>query len=247
LEQDRFHLEFQPIRNTRTGKVTAVEALLRWTDSRARDVGPAEFLPIAEDTGLMVPIGQWILRAACVQGRAWQDQGFRPIRIAVNVSGRQLRQHNLVSTVGEILRESGLTPGCLEIEITENALIHGDNYARRALDDLKEMGIGLALDDFGTGYSALSYLREFPFDRVKLDKSFIEGIATDSETTVIASAIVSMARKLKLSSLAEGVETEDQAAFLSGVGCDEIQGFLISPSLPADEIAKFLDREKTGE
>jgi diguanylate cyclase (GGDEF)-like protein len=247
LEQDRFHLEFQPIRNTRTGKVTAVEALLRWTDSRARDVGPAEFLPIAEDTGLMVPIGQWILRAACVQGRAWQDQGFRPIRIAVNVSGRQLRQHNLVSTVGEILRDSGLTPGCLEIEITENALIHGDNYARRALDDLKEMGIGLALDDFGTGYSALSYLREFPFDRVKLDKSFIEGIATDSETTVIASAIVSMARKLKLSSLAEGVETEDQAAFLSGVGCDEIQGFLISPPLPADEIPKCLNREKTGE
>jgi diguanylate cyclase (GGDEF)-like protein len=247
LEQDRFHLDFQPIRNIRTGKVTAVEALLRWTDPTARDVGPAEFIPIAEDTGLMVPIGQWILRAACAQGRAWQDQGFRPIRLSINVSGRQLRQHDLVATVGEILRESGLTPGCLEIEITETALIHGDNYARRALADLKDMGIGLALDDFGTGYSALSYLREFPFDRVKLDKSFIEGIATDSDTTVIASAIVSMAKKLKLGSLAEGVETEDQAAFLSGVGCDEIQGFLISPPLPADRVAKFLDREKSGE
>jgi diguanylate cyclase (GGDEF)-like protein len=244
LAQDRFYLEFQPIRNTRTGRVTAVEALLRWTDPTAREVHPKEFLPIAEDTGLMVPIGQWILRAVCVQGRAWQDQGIAPIRIAVNVSGRQLRQHDLVASVDEILRESGLAPERLEIEITENVLIHGDNYVRRALTDLKEMGIGLALDDFGTGYSALSYLREFPFDRVKLDKSFLEDIAADSETTVIASAIVSLARKLKLGSLAEGVETEDQAAFLSAVGCDEIQGFLISPPLPADEITRLLDREK---
>jgi diguanylate cyclase (GGDEF)-like protein len=244
LERDRFHLEFQPIRSLQTGRVTAVEALLRWTDPRAQGVDPTEFLPIAEDTGLMVPIGQWILRAACTQGREWQDQGHRPIRIAVNVSGRQLRQHNLVSTIGEILRDSGLGPECLEVEITENTLIHGDSYAKRALADLKAMGIRLALDDFGTGYSALSCLREFPFDRVKLDKSFIDGVATDRETAVIAATIVSMARELKMASLAEGIETEEQAAFLSRVGCNEIQGFLISRPLPAIDVARFLDREK---
>ena len=136
LEQDRFRLVFQPIRSVRTGRVTGLEALLRWTDPRAQGVHPDEFLPIAEDTGLMVPIGQWILRVACAQARAWQDQGFRPIRMAVNVSGRQLRQHNLVSTIGEILRESDLSPEYLEIEITENTLIHGDSYARSALADL---------------------------------------------------------------------------------------------------------------
>jgi diguanylate cyclase (GGDEF)-like protein len=247
LERDQLSVEYQPIRAGSTGKVTAVEALLRWVDPEMGDVPPNEFIPIAEDSGLIVPIGEWVMREACRQARKWQDQGFRPIRISVNVSGRQLRQHTLVETVRDILDESRLSPACLEIEITEGTLVQSDGFTHRALDDLSRMGVGLVVDDFGTGYSALNYLRRFRFDRLKLDQSFVEGVGTEPDASAIAAAILAMAKGLKLQSLAEGVETEEQAAFLCAQGCDEMQGFLFGDPVSANELEKFLELEKPDE
>jgi len=247
LERKQLSVEYQPIRAGRTGQVTAAEALLRWADPEIGDVPPKEFIPIAEDSGLIVPMGEWVLREACRQARTWQDQGFRPIRLSVNVSGRQLRQHTLVETVRDILDESRLSPACLELEITESTLVQSDSYTHQALDDLSRMGVGLVVDDFGTGYSALNYLRRFRFDRLKLDCSFVDGAGTQPDASAIATAILGMAKGLKLQSLAEGVETEEQAAFLREQGCDEIQGFLVGRPLPANEFEKFLEREKPDE
>jgi EAL domain-containing protein (putative c-di-GMP-specific phosphodiesterase class I) len=247
LDEQRLSIEYQPVRAGRTGQVTAAEALLRWTDPEMGDVPPREFIPIAEDCGLIVPIGEWVLQTACRQVRRWQEQGFRPIRISVNVSGRQLRQHTLVETVREILDESRLSPSWLELEITEGTLVQSDHYTHRALDDLSRMGVGLVVDDFGTGYSALNYLRRFHFDRLKLDQSFVEGVGTEPDAAAIATAILAMAKSLNLQSLAEGVETEVQAAFLCGHGCDELQGLLVGSPLPADEFERYLEPEKPDE
>jgi diguanylate cyclase (GGDEF)-like protein len=244
LEQDHFSVAYQPIRSSRTGRVTAVEVLLRWIDPKAESVPPDEFIPVAEDTGLIIPIGEWVLRTACAQARAWQDEGYEPIRVSVNVSPRQLRQHTLVATVGEILRESGLSPESLELEITESALVPNDSYTLTALTELSNMGIGLSVDDFGTGYSALAYLRKFRFDRVKIDRTFVEDVAASADASALASSILSMARSLRLASVVEGVETEEQAALVIEQGCDELQGFLISRPVSADEFIRFLDRDK---
>jgi EAL domain-containing protein (putative c-di-GMP-specific phosphodiesterase class I) len=244
LEQDHFSLAYQPIRSSRTGRVTAAEVLLRWIDPKADNVPPDEFIPVAEDTGLIIPIGEWVLRTACAQARAWQDAGYEPIRLSVNVSPRQLRQHTLVAALGEILRESGLSPGSLELEITESALVPNDSYTLKALTELSSMGIGLSVDDFGTGYSALAYLRKFRFDRVKIDRTFVEDVAASADASALASSILSMVRSLRLASVFEGVETEEQAALVIEQGCDELQGFLISPPVSADEFTRFLDRDK---
>jgi len=244
LEQDHFSVAYQPIRSSRTGRVTAVEVLLRWIDPKAESVPPDEFIPVAEDTGLIIPIGEWVLRTACAQARAWQDAGYEPIRVSVNVSPRQLRQHTLVATVGEILRESGLNPESLELEITESALVPNDSYTLTALTELSNMGVGLSVDDFGTGYSALAYLRKFRFDRVKIDRTFVEDVAASADASALASSILSMARSLRLASVVEGVETEEQAALVIEQGCDELQGFLISRPVSADEFIRFLDRDK---
>jgi diguanylate cyclase (GGDEF)-like protein len=247
LAEERFSLVYQPVRDLRTGRITAAEALLRWTDPEGRSVSPGDFVPIAESSGLIVPMGEWVLRTACAQGRAWQDQGLQPIRIAVNLSPRQLRERTLVATTTQILEESGLVPSWLELEITEGALVESDSQALATLDVLSQLGTGLSLDDFGTGYSALSYLRRFPFDRVKVDRSFVVEVATNSDAAALASAIVSMSKSLGLHSLAEGIETEEQAAFFSERGCDEVQGFLIGRPMPAEEFGKLLSREKTGD
>jgi len=247
LEREQLCVEYQPIRAGLTGRVTAAEVLLRWTDPKMGDVQPKEFIPIAEDSGLIVPIGEWVLREACRQARRWQDQGFRPIRISVNVSGRQLRQHTLVETVREILDESRLSPAHLELEITESTLVQSDGFTHQALDDLSLMGVGLVVDDFGTGYSALNYLRRFRFDRLKLDCSFVEGVGTQPDASAIATAILAMTKSLNLQSLAEGVETDEQAAFLLASGCDEMQGFLVSAPVSANEFEQFLEQEKLDE
>lgn len=244
LNQGRFSVAYQPIRNAQTGRVTAAEALLRWTDPEVECVGPDEFIPIAEDTGLIVPIGEWVLRTACSQNRAWQDQGYEPIRICVNVSPRQLRQHTLVTTIREILREVGLSPESLELEITERSILHNDSYTLTALTELGQMGIGLSADDFGTGHCALNYLRKFQFNRVKVDRSFVEDIAYENDASSLVTAIILLARSLNLASVVEGVETEEQAALLTAAGCDEIQGFLFSAPVSAEEFTKFLDRAK---
>jgi EAL domain-containing protein (putative c-di-GMP-specific phosphodiesterase class I) len=247
LERDQLGLAYQPVRSSATGRVTAAEALIRWTDPELGDVRPREFIPIAEDSGLIVPIGEWVLREACRQARAWQEQGFQPIRISVNISPRQLRQHTLVATVRDILRESQLSPAYLELEITEGTLVQSDGFTQQALEALSQMGIGLVVDDFGTGYSALSYLRRFHFDRLKIDRSFLDGVGTQPDATALATAILAMAKSLELASLAEGVETEEQAAFLCAQGCDELQGFLTGAPCAASDFVRFLEREKADE
>lgn len=246
LERGDLSAEYQPIRDTRTGRVTACEALVRWNDAEARAVPPSEFLPIAEDTGLIVPIGEWILGTACRQARAWDVQGLGPVRVSVNVSARELRQHTLVTQVREALGEANLSPGSLELEISESTLVTSDAFTRDVLRGLRDLGVGLAVDGFGTGYAALSGLRKLRFDRVKIDPSFVSEIARDPDASALACAIVAMARSLKLGSVAVGVESEEQAAVLTRFGCEEIQGLLVGGSLGAEALSRLLERDKRG-
>jgi diguanylate cyclase (GGDEF)-like protein len=244
LERGEFSLHYQPLRDAVSGKVSGAEALLRWNDPESGPVGPDEFIPIAEDTGLIIDIGEWVLRTACEQARAWHDEGFQDIRMAVNVSSHQFRQTGWSETVAEILREAGLSPAQLELEMTETAIMQNDDATMAALSELSDMGVGLALDDFGTGYSSLSYLRRFPIDRVKIDRSFVGDITSDPEDAAITAAILAMAQSLQLLVVAEGVETVEQADFLRERGCDELQGYLFSRPVPAADFVRFLERRK---
>jgi diguanylate cyclase (GGDEF)-like protein len=244
LDRHELSLNYQPLRNAASGSLAGAEALLRWTDPETGPVGPDEFIPIAEDAGLIVEIGEWVLRTACAQARVWQNDGFRAIRIAVNVSAHQLRQPGWPETVARILRETGLSPAHLELEMTETAILQHDDATTTALRELDDMGVGLALDDFGTGYSSLSYLRRFPFDRVKIDRSFVGDITANPEDAVLTAAILAMAQSLDLQVVAEGVETLQQAEFLRERDCDELQGYLLSRPVPPQEFARFLEQEK---
>ncbi len=189
-------------------------------------------------------LGEWVLRTACAQARAWQDDGFRPIRMAVNVSGHQVRKPNFVEMVRETLHDTGLSAAQLDLEITESTIMQEDKLIDAAFEELDNMGIGLTLDDFGTGYSSLTYLRRFPITRVKIDRSFVEGIPENAENLAVSGAIISMAHHLLMSVVGEGVETEGQAQSLRELGCEELQGYLFSPPVPAPEFLQFLDREK---
>jgi len=242
LEQYPFALHYQPIRDTQTARVVAVEVLLRWDDPELGPVGPAEFIPVAEAAGLIAPLGEWVLRSACAQVKAWQDAGFRSLRMCVNVSGLQIRHPAWVARVGAILEDTGLSPASIELELTESTVLHDDDILE-VLKELSEMGISLALDDFGTGYSSLSYLQEFPIDRVKIDRSFVASLSTDVGRS-LAGAIISMAHDLGIGVVAEGVETREQAEFLRDKSCDELQGFLFSPAVPVQEFERFLEKEK---
>ena len=244
LERQEFSLHYQPLRDAGCGRLTGAEALLRWEDPELGPVSPVEFIPVAEETGLIVPLGEWVLRTACAQSQEWQAAGFRPLRLAVNLSGRQIRQPTLVDMVARVLQETGLSPAHLELEITESTIMQDDDVTIAAFRELNEMGVGLALDDFGTGYSSLSYLRRFPIGRVKIDRSFVSGIPTNQDDAALAAAIIAMAHGLRLSVVAEGVETREQAEFLRESGCDELQGYLFSPAVPSEQFARFLEREK---
>jgi diguanylate cyclase (GGDEF)-like protein len=244
LKGDDFSLSYQPVRNTASGEVVGAEALLRWVDPESGPVSPSEFVPIAEDTGLIVAIGEWVLRTACAQARAWQDSGLEPIRMAVNVSGHQLRQPTFLEAVAESLRHSGLGAGCLEIEITESTIMQNDGVTVDACRRLDEMGVGLVLDDFGTGYSSLSTLRRFPIGRLKIDRSFVSDLPACRDDAALTSGIIAMAHSLGLQVVAEGVETLEQADFLRDLGCDDLQGYLFSPAVPAAEFERFLHRRK---
>lgn len=244
LENQEFTLHYQPVRDTIEGTLIGAEALIRWMDPEEGLIYPDEFIPIAEKTGLIVPLGDWVLRTACAQARAWQKAGYRPIRIGVNVSGQQFRRGNLVEATAGILRETGLSPAHLELELTEPTLLKSDEAAMIALKQLHEMGVGLALDDFGIGQSSLSSLRRFPFDHVKIDQSLVGKITTDPDRASLATAIVAMAHKLGLKVVGEGVETLAQARFLREHGCDEFQGYLSSPAVPAEKFSTFLEKEK---
>jgi diguanylate cyclase (GGDEF)-like protein len=246
IRDGEFGLHFQPIRETAGGGVRAAEVLLRWQDPEVGDVPPGDFVPVAEDTGLILPIGSWVLRAACEQARCWQDEGFEPIRIAVNVSGYQIRQSDFVEEVAAALRESRLAPEHLELEITESTIMQEDEETDRAFRELHELGVGLVLDDFGTGYSSLSYLRRFHISRVKIDRSFVARIPDDPEDMAVTAAIVAMSHQLLLSVVGEGVETEEQARSLTELGVEELQGYLFGPPVESDAFERFLTREKTN-
>jgi EAL domain-containing protein (putative c-di-GMP-specific phosphodiesterase class I) len=240
LERDELTLCYQPQIHLATGRIVGVEALLRWDHPKMGTVPPQIFIPLAEETGLIVGIGEWVLRQACLQHQKWRIQGNPILRIAVNLSSRQFKQENLTEQIIQTLEETVMDPNLLELELTESMLMQDADNATKTLHKLKEMGIQLAIDDFGTGYSSLSYLRRFPIDKLKIDKSFMIDIPINQDDMAIIRAIVALARTLNLTVIAEGVETKQQLAFLKSLRCDEIQGFLFGYPLPAEEISQLL-------
>jgi diguanylate cyclase (GGDEF)-like protein/PAS domain S-box-containing protein len=240
LEREEFVLDFQPIVDLRTRRVTGMEALVRWRHPDLGLVPPVKFIPLAEETGLIVPIGQWVLEQACRQACALQRQGSPALHVAVNLSARQFRQKDLVRSVTEVLARTGLDPRNLELEVTESSVMENAGDAIRTLHELKAMGIHLSIDDFGTGYSSLSYLKRFPIDALKVDQSFVRDIITDQDDAAIASAIIAMGHSLRLTLIAEGVETEEQLAFLRERDCHKAQGYLFGRPMPAEQLAALL-------
>ena len=239
LERGEFTMHYQPLVELATGRLDGAEALLRWPQPDQRQISPAEFIPIAEETGLIVPLGEWVLLEACAQAQAWQTQ-HPGLRIAVNLSARQFRQKDLIGMIERVLRETGLAPALLELELTEGMLMQNVEEAALTLVRLDEMGVRLAIDDFGTGYSSLSYLKSFPIHTLKIDRSFVHDISTDPDDAAIVTAIVAMAQSLNLKVTAEGVETEAQALFLRFLACDLAQGFYFGRPMPAAEFAARL-------
>ena len=240
LERNELLLYYQPKRDLGRGGISGVEALLRWNHPDLGLLQPSRFIPLAEETGLIVPIGKWVLNAACAQNMAWQHQGLPAIRMAVNLSPRQFADPNLLADIRAALEKSGMPPQLLELEITESMVMQNVERAVRVLEAIKSIGITLAIDDFGTGYSSMSLVKKFPIDALKIDRSFVREIMNDSEDKAIADAIITLGRALNLTVVAEGVETAEQEAFLRAHNCDEIQGYLISRPVPADEFATFL-------
>jgi diguanylate cyclase (GGDEF)-like protein/PAS domain S-box-containing protein len=240
LEQKEFLLHYQPVVNLGTGEITGVEALIRWQQPDRELIPPSLFVPVAEECDLIVPIGRWVLHEACKQARAWQDAGLRYLRVAVNVSAVEFREPGFVDGVRAILSETGLEARYLELELTEGVLMENAKSSAAVLDELKTMGIHLAVDDFGTGYSSLSYLRQFPIDVLKIDQSFIRQITSDFDDSTIIAAIISMGKSLKHVVVAEGIETDQQRAYLQSHHCEEGQGYLFSRPVVASQLADLL-------
>jgi diguanylate cyclase (GGDEF)-like protein len=240
LEQDELRIFYQPKVRAHNGRGTGAEVLVRWAHPERGLVSPVEFIPIAEETGLIVPLGEWVLRAACAQSKAWLNAGLRVPRVTVNVSGKQFHAPQMTETVVSALKASGLAPQYLGIELTESAVMGNAERHIRTLHELKALGVTLSIDDFGTGYSSLSYLKRFPLDELKIDRSFVSGVDTDPDNAAIVIAIIAMAHCLGLSVVAEGVETQAQLAFLKSKSCDECQGFLFAKPMPAEAFGKLL-------
>jgi len=242
LERNEFSLHYQPQFDIRAGGISGIEALLRWTNAEFGAIPPDEFIPIAEETGLILPIGDWVLRRACQQAKAWHDEGLSVGRIAVNVSGRQFALPDFPSQVAAILRDTGVDPTMVELEITESVVMADEEWAEKAIDQLKKLGVTLAIDDFGTGYSSFGRLRRFAVDRLKIDRSFVTSISDGSDDQAIAAAIIAMSRSLRIQVTAEGVENLPQLLFLQEHECDDAQGFLLSKPVPAAEARALLHR-----
>jgi diguanylate cyclase (GGDEF)-like protein/PAS domain S-box-containing protein len=240
LERNEFFLHYQPKQNLATGQITGVEALLRWNHPELGNLSPSQFIPLAEDTGLIVPIGKWVLETACAQNMAWQREGLLPIGVAVNLSARQFADENLLKDIASTLQETGLAPELLELEITESMVMQNAEQAIKLLAAIKQMGVRLAIDDFGTGYSSMAYLKRFPIDTLKIDRSFIREIPKNAEDNTIADAIISMGKALGLTVVAEGIETLEQETFLRNHGCDETQGYFFSKPVAPDEFSELL-------
>jgi diguanylate cyclase (GGDEF)-like protein/PAS domain S-box-containing protein len=242
LYREQLMLYYQPILDVSREKLTGLEAVVRWKHHKKGTISPGNFIPIAEETGLIVPIGEWIIRTACTQNKAWQIAGLSPIRVAVNLSSRQFEQPDLVDIVSRALYDSKLEPQYLELEITESTLMKYADRAIANLEKLKGMGIKISIDDFGTGYSSLNYLSRIPLDSLKIDRSFVKQVRMNPNDEAIITAIIGLAHNLRLKVVAEGVETESQLAFLREHRCDEVQGYLWSPPLPTEDIISILTK-----
>jgi EAL domain-containing protein (putative c-di-GMP-specific phosphodiesterase class I) len=240
LERDELVLYYQPKVDAATRMVKGMEALIRWKHPDKGLIPPLQFIPLAETSGLIIPIGEFVIRTACGQIKTWQEAGYKQMNIALNVSSRQFDQQDLMEIVKEAIKDAMIPPQCLELEITESIIMRNPEKAIRTLTELKAMGIQIAIDDFGTGYSSLSYLKRLPLDFLKIDQSFVRNLASDPNDQAIVRATIAMAHSLNLKTIAEGVETEEQLSFLQEHGCDEIQGYLFSRPLPAEEIPGIL-------
>ena len=240
LDRQEFALYYQPKVNLDTGLITGAEALLRWLHPQFGLVLPDRFMPIAEKCGLIVPIGIWVLREACIQAKRWESEGLAPISVAVNISAMEFKNQGFVDWVREILRETGLNPCLLQLELTETVLMHDVETSITVLTEIRNLGVQLAMDDFGTGYSSLSYLNRFPIDVLKIDQSFVQGIGSKHDDGIIVSAVISMGSSLKQRVVAEGVELQAQLAFLKALHCDEGQGYMFSRPLGAHEFGELL-------
>lgn len=244
LENNQLLLHYQPIIDFQTGDIVAAEALLRWIHPTKGFIPPDKFIPIAEETGLILPIGEWVLRQACSQNVAWQKEKLSPISIAINLSGQQFRQRNITELVGGILEDTGMDPTYLHVELTESVIMENSQTYLNYMLALKELGVNLVIDDFGTGYSSLSYLKLFPVDKLKIDKSFVNGLPEDSDDTAIVRAILAMAKQLNLKVVAEGIETIEQFSFLKSHNCDMCQGYLFSRPVPAEDFGVLLRKNE---
>jgi len=233
-------LHYQPSVDVAAGRITAVEALVRWNHPTRGLVAPDKFIPLADETGLIGEIGHWVLFEACAQTRRWHDTGLSGIKVSVNVSAVQFRQCDLVQIVAEALAQTGLPPWCLDLEITETVLMQDADATIATLLGLKAMGVCISVDDFGTGYSSLAYLRRFPIDTLKIDKSFMRDVVRDGHNAAIVRTVIALAKSLDLESIAEGVETAEQVQFLRAEGCDRLQGYFFSKPLAADALLEFV-------
>ena len=240
LENDEFLVFYQPKVDAQSGVTVAMEALVRWKDPEKGMVNPGAFIPVAEESGLIVPLGYWVLEEACRQNKAWQDMGLPPVRVAVNVSGRQFQRPDLLDRVKEALNQTGLSPDCLELEITESMLMGNVDQTIQKLQGVRDLGLRLAIDDFGTGYSSLSYLSKFPITTLKIDRAFVHDIEINHDTAEIARAIIGLSQGLDLEVVAEGAETKEHVEFLREQGCDMIQGFYFSKPLPSEDFEEHL-------
>lgn len=241
LERNEFEVFYQPKLCTASKNIIGMEALVRWHHPLLGFISPIEFIPLAEETGLILPLGEWVLRTACKQIKEWNNQGFPPLKVSVNLSARQFQQQNLFEVISKIIDETEIDPGFIELEMTESTILKNEDYAHSTLCRLRNLGIKISIDDFGTGYSSLSYLKQLPLDILKIDKSFIRDITNSPDDASLVMTIISLAHNLGLKVVAEGVETEEQLRFLHLLRCDEWQGFLYSRPIPADELKRMLD------
>jgi EAL domain-containing protein (putative c-di-GMP-specific phosphodiesterase class I) len=240
VRRNELTLHYQPKVDLRSGKLSGVEALVRWVDPEFGTVSPVEFIPLAEENGLIVPIGEWVLHTACAQLQAWHEEGLPAISVAVNLSSRQFLQTDILAMVRRAIHDTRLPPGFLELELTESVSMGSPEKSSGLMRELKDLGVSLSIDDFGTGYSSLSYLKRLPIDKVKIDRSFVIDMVQSEESLAIVQAIIAMAHRLKLKVVAEGVETEKQLAYLGLNLCDEIQGYFFSRPLIADACRQLL-------